>query len=307
MREQFEVWNPTKATRVTLGYADKILAEYKKQGYDLSLRQLYYQMVAADLIPNSVRSYKRLGSIIDQARKAGLIDWDMIVDRNRSVQAVSHWDHPGEILVSAASSFRMDKWRGQQYRIIVAVEKDALSGVLEPVCRREDVFFTANKGYASSSHLYRIGKMVQRWSKYADQEAVIIYLGDHDPSGLDMDRDIEDRVWTFSYGTLQHISRAALTWEQIEQYNPPPNPAKETDSRSDGYIAEHGRQSWELDALKPEVLDALVTEKILEYRDNDLWEAALKLEKEYRQELTELAKKYDNRHEEDYDVDPDAE
>src|SRR6185369_10539864 len=112
---------------------------YRRQGYRLSLRQLYYQLVARALIENSEKSYKNIGNLVSDARQAGLIDWDMIEDRGRETVSVSHWDSPADIVRSAAYSFRIDKWADQPWHVEVMVEKDALSGVLGPVCRRLDI------------------------------------------------------------------------------------------------------------------------------------------------------------------------
>lgn len=151
-------------SREIINHADNVVAQYASQGLDLSLRQLYYRFIATNKIdgnpwfPNSESSYKKLGNIISDARLAGDIDWSAIKDRGRHVDANPHWGNPGEILMSAAQSYRIDTWEGQPNYIIVMVEKDALGGVIGPVCRDLDIEFTANKGYSSSSHMYSIGR-----------------------------------------------------------------------------------------------------------------------------------------------------
>src|SRR5215831_9632022 len=173
--------------------ANEILAEYEDAGYDLSVRQLYYQFVARDIIPNTVRSYGNLASLISDARKAGLIDWNMILDRGRVVIENSHWTSPKSILESAVFSFAIDKWATQPNFVHVLVEKQALEGVLQPVCSELDVPFLANKGYCSDSTMYRIGKRIERACDRG-KKTVVIYLGDHDPSGIDMTRDVLERL-----------------------------------------------------------------------------------------------------------------
>ena len=122
------------ATLAVIEAADAILHEYDAQGYTLTLRQLYYQFVARDLLPNTQRSYKRLGSIINDARLAGYIDWDHMEDRTRNLQRLPDWSDPAEIVESAAKQFRLDKWADQEFRPEVWIEKDALLGVIEGVC-----------------------------------------------------------------------------------------------------------------------------------------------------------------------------
>ncbi len=291
MKKQFINKNFTKASRDRLHLVENVLTKFKKQGYNLSLRQLYYQLVAADLIENSVRSYKRLGNLVNDARLAGLIDWNMIVDRGRSTSSNSHWDDPGDIIKSAVESFAIDKWDEQPNYIEVMVEKDALSGVLWPVCSEYDIRFTANKGYPSASLMYRFSNRLAN-KVMEDKTVYILHLGDHDPSGIDMTRDIIDRVQMFTGENIK-VERLALNMDQVQQYNPPENPAKLSDSRANVYVAEFGTASWELDALEPQVMGNLIRDFIMEHRDHDLWNAAVEAEDEYRQELQDFADKYE--------------
>lgn len=267
-----------------------VLDNYEAQGYKLSLRQLYYQLVSKAWIENSVKSYKNIGNLVSDARLAGLIDWEMIEDRGRNTVQNSHWRNPGGILRSAAYSFRVDKWEDQPYHIEVMVEKDALSGVLEPVCRDLDIGITANKGYSSSSTMYEIGKRLQEKDDNG-KIICIIYLGDHDPSGIDMTRDVKDRLGLFASTPIE-VVRIALNWDQVELWQPPENPAKETDSRFEKYQNEFGDSSWELDAVEPATLAELVTDTVLERRDDELWEAAIEKENGYKNELNEMARRY---------------
>lgn len=268
-----------------------ILDKYKAQGYDLSLRQLFYQLVSRDIVPNTQKQYKTLGTLVNDARLAGLIDWDMIVDRGRKTEIPPHWKSPADIIEAAARSFAIDKWENQSNHIEVMVEKQALEGVLLPVCQRLDVNFTANKGYSSQSLMYLIGQRLKRQHGRNDKHIHILYLGDHDPSGLDMDRDVEERLGLFS-GYPVTFQRLALKWEQIEELQPPENPAKLTDSRADKYIAKYGDSSWELDAVEPRALDQMVTEAVEALRDEDDWDEAVAAEAKMRKDLYTFASDY---------------
>ncbi|MBC8507816.1 MAG: hypothetical protein H8D34_23355 [Chloroflexi bacterium] len=275
--------------RITL--VNEILAEYEAEGYDLSLRQLYYQLVARDHIENSQKSYKRLGALLTKARKAGLIDWNMISDRNRATVKNAHWDSPAEIVEAAARQFAIDKWAEQPCHIEVMVEKDALSGVLEPVCRKLDVRFTANKGYPSASLLYEMGKRLSFFGSVVMKDIYIFQLGDHDPSGVDMTRDLREQLSMFAREDVEVI-RLALNMEQIETFNPPENPAKQTDSRYKKYKERFGTASWELDAIEPRNLAALVTDAVTTLRDETAWEKAIELETSMRDDLNHFVRTY---------------
>lgn len=291
MKEAFIEKNFTQKSLERLALANKILDEYKAQGFSLTLRQLYYQLVARGFIENSQRSYKRLGNLINDARLAGHVDWHMITDRGRSSDLNSHWDNPGQIVKSAARSFAIDKWEDQPNHLEVMVEKDALSGVLWPVCSELDIHFTANKGYPSASLLYNMAKRIRAQARLYDKRVYILHLGDHDPSGIDMTRDLADRLGLLAEMTVE-IDRLALNMDQVEKYNPPENPAKITDSRYHAYVYQYGESSWELDALEPRVLADLVAEFVKAHRDEDLWKAALAREDSMRDELWAFVKKY---------------
>lgn len=282
-----------------------ILDEYSKQGYRLSLRQLYYQLVARDIIPNTLKSYNNTGQLVSEARLAGLIDWEMIEDRGREVHYPSHWRNPADILDAAAQSFRIDHWKGQPVYVEVMVEKDALSGILIPVCHKYDVRFSANKGYSSSSAMYEASKRILYQVKRCDCESVhIIYLGDHDPSGIDMTRDIQDRFELFTGiddGSLT-VDRLALNYDQVEQWNPPENPAKTTDSRYAAYQSQYGKSSWELDAVEPKTLSELVSDHIIKLIDWDIWDEVDKKQGEMVGQLEQYAQDYRDDHPEEEDV-----
>lgn len=281
--------NFRKPTLDQIATANAIIDEYAAQGFDLTLRQLYYQMVARGYIENSERSYKNFGNVIDDGRLAGLIDWDHIVDRTRNLRGNSHFRDPAHIMTAAVSSFQIDKWGRQPYRVEVWVEKDALIGVVEVACRRLDVPFFACRGYTSQSEMWGAAQRLKNWRRQG-QTPVILYLGDHDPSGIDMTRDVADRMTLFAGGLK--VDRLALNWNQVEQYNPPPNPAKLTDSRAEGYIAKFGLSSWELDALDPTTLAGLIETAVETFRDDDLWSEAVEEEEEGLRLLQDAADRW---------------
>lgn len=275
--------------------AADIVADYEKQGFDLTLRQLYYQFVARDILANNERNYKRLASIISDARLAGYIDWKSIVDRTRHVRSNSHWDTPNSIIQSCASQFALDKWVDQAYYVEVWIEKDALVGVISGVCEELDVPYFSCRGYASASSMWRAAERIYSKCK-ADKEAVILHLGDHDPSGIDMTRDIQDRLNLFLewYGYDVQVKRIALTIDQIHEYDPPPNPTKLSDSRAADYVTKYGNESWELDALDPSTLSDLVQDKVLDLCDYYLFDERINEQVEARRQIQHIAEHWES-------------
>jgi hypothetical protein len=271
--------------------ARQICEEYAAQGLTLSLRQLYYQFVSRDWIPNKQSEYKRLGDIISDARMAGMLDWLWLEDRGRSVTELSHWESADSILRAAASGYQNDKWKSQPKYVMVMVEKDALTGVFEGICQELDIPLFACKGYPSSSALWQIAYRRIAPARRRGQEPVILHFGDHDPSGIQMTEDLQGRLSTLSQGFVT-VNRIALTMDQIQQYSPPPNPAKETDSRFESYRAEYGDESWELDALRPEILVDLVRQNVLALRDDEAWKTSLDSERDDIAALNTIADKW---------------
>lgn len=256
-----------------------ILSQY--EGQRVSVRQVYYRLVAAGKIANSDKEYGKVQGLITDARYAGLIDWNAIEDRNRDPLRVAYWSSGSAALIEAAARFHKDRWITQPFYVEIHCEKAALAGILEPIANDYGITLMVNRGYNSASAMM---ESAQRISYYASGNAkkgiepkrpIILYLGDHDPSGLDMVRDIRDRLIEFACPPWLFVRHIALTWEQIQEYNPPPNPAKVTDSRAAAYISQYGDSSWEVDALPPPTLDLLVRAAINAYVDKAAMEKAV--------------------------------
>jgi hypothetical protein len=270
MRETFIPKNFHGKSLEIVKKANAVIEAYAKQGFTLTLRQLYYQFVARGWLLNKQTNYDRLGYIISDARLAGLIDWEAIEDRTRFLRGHTTYDGPGDAIKKLERRYKIDMWQGQETRLEVWIEKDALVGVISRVCAEWDIDYFACRGYASQSELYNAGKRIQQ-RRIDGQNTIVVHLGDHDPSGLDMTRDNCDRLSLFA-GHYVEVKRVALNMDQVKKYDPPPNPAKTTDCRYAAYAAEYGEESWELDALEPRVIAELIETEAREVIDFDIWE-----------------------------------
>lgn len=277
------------ATLRTIEHAEEIINDYARQGLSLTLRQLYYQFVSRDLIPNNMREYKKLGDVISNARSAGLIDWNAIVDRTRGTRGTQFWSNPAQIISAATNGYVTNRWADQDYHVEVWVEKEALVDVIGRAANRWDLTYFACKGYASESSMWLASQRMIRKERQG-KGTIILHLGDHDPSGIDMTRDIQDRLNGFGAGTL--VERLALTMDQVDTYQPPPNPAKMTDSRAEGYVAAYGDESWELDALEPSLLNSVILDAVDPYLDRDRWDAATEVLEEERESLRKIERNW---------------
>jgi len=294
MKEQFITKDFKEPALALIDASEQIINEYTQAGYTLTLRQLYYQLVARALIENKKTEYDRLGSVISDARLAGLIDWAAIEDRTRNLQRMQLWDNPAHIIRAARNSYRENYWRMQPCHVEVWVEKEALAGVIEKACEPYHVGHLACRGYMSQSEAYVAGKRFEEIVE-SGRQVHVLHLGDHDPSGIDMTRDNRDRLAQLSNhcGDI-HVTRLALNMEQVEELGPPPNPAKLTDSRCRGYISKYGHSSWELDALDPEYITDLISDNIEALIDIDLWDDAKAMEQESIDKLNKLLEQADD-------------
>lgn len=258
--------------------AMQIINRYQAEGYSLTLRQLFYQFVAKDLIRNHQREYDRMGNIISDARLAGLIPWDAIEDRTRYMRELQTWETPSDGMKFLREQFKNDLWKRQPWRPIVRIEKDAMLGVIAPICEELRIGYVSSRGYSSMSELWRAGRNMAHYIQQG-QRPIVFLLGDHDPSGIDMGRDTKERLSMFA-GIEVQVVRLALNMNQIEELKPPPNPAKMSDSRAEDYVAKYGEMSWEMDALEPSYIANLIQKNVLMLRDEKLWSEALAEEAE---------------------------
>jgi hypothetical protein len=316
MKEVFEDRRLTGAINVACKYDDgttrmwitrkeevvahivSIVNEYKRLGYKLTLRQLHYQLVTKNWIVNHDTAYKKLGTILDDCRYGGIIDWDSIEDRGRVPYLPFSVDSVEEALQVIADAYKRDRQEGQNNVVELWTEKDALSGILKRSTEKYHVRLVVNKGYTSSSAIYGAYERVRGFITDG-KRVTILYFGDHDPSGLDMVRDIKDRlvfmlskgIYKFDEDDIEEhliIKPIGLTKKQVDTYNLPPNPTKLTDTRSAGYIEKFGRTCWEVDALDPQTLTAIVETNIEGTIDMDAYEEMLDKEKADRKKIKKL-------------------
>lgn len=264
--------------------ANTIIEEFQAKGFKMTVRQVYYQFVARGLIANELRSYKLVANALEKGRMGGLIDWYAIEDRTRFLRGNTHWGSPSEILSSAAAGYRLDSRADQPYLIEVWIEKDALVGVIEPICEELDIDYFACKGYVSLSEMWRAAGRYN----YDGRPCKLLYLGDHDPSGLDMTRCVGDILHTFGCENIE-VFRIALNMDQVEEHQPPPNFAKLSDTRSADYIATYGEESWELDALPPDVITEVIEENVDLLTDDRKRRKLLALQEAHREKLEDIA------------------
>lgn len=334
MKYKFRDIKLSKASIKQLHVINDIIDEFRADGYTLTLRQLYYQLVSRDIIANEQSQYQKISKLLKEGRMSGMVDWDAIEDRLRIPNIPYSNTSPNQAIEDAIYQYRLNRQEGQNTYVEVWVEKDALSGVLKRITHKYHVRLLVNRGYGSVTAIH---DAYSRFKRYIleGKRTKILYLGDHDPSGMDMIRDIQDRVDEMLVSGLDFeedfdnlsqdeqfgyiapydeqgldlpscyemavedytkerlktsfiVEPIALTMEQIKSFNPPPNPAKITDPRAKDYIKKYGNVSWEVDALNPQTLNELLSGKIEENIDMELYNSILLKEEVDKRKLKKI-------------------
>jgi hypothetical protein len=252
--------------------AARIASSYSTE---VTLRQLFYRLVAAELLPNTQVAYKALSARTAQARRQGR--FPRLMDRGRKIHRFTSFASETQARGWLRRIYRRDRTEGQPIAVYLAVEKAGIVEQLTDWFGELGMPVLALGGYSSQSYVQDVVDDVARQRR----PAVLLYAGDHDPSGEDIDRDFLARSSCFT-----RVVRVALTAEQVDAYDLPPQPGKQTDSRAAGFVARHGRLvQVELDALDPAELRRLYQAAIDRYWDPAAYQAALAREAEERDRL----------------------
>lgn len=257
-------------------------AEQIVRSYDtgVTLRQLYYRLVALQRIPNNVNTYKHLSRKTAQARREGW--FPSLIDRTRFVERFDSWDHGKDSVEQMIAAFRLDRTTDQPYQIYLGVEKHGLTEQLMHWFGHMGLPILALGGYSSQTFVDTVIKVVERDGR----DSVLLYAGDFDPSGMDIDRDFKERTECFD-----QVVRIGLNRKLVDKFELPPAPGKATDSRSAQFMLEHGELvQVELDALPPEELRKLYQRHIDKFWEPKTYERVLAAEKVQREHLVRLGK-----------------
>lgn len=305
----------SKVHSTIIDQAVEIIEEYQQHGISsLTLRQVYYQFVGRNLFPDSRRwvfndrsrkwvknsdngtkntqqNYKWLGGILTNAKLAGALSWNAISDLTRELQTMPTWDEPSIILDACADQFKLNLWEGQPNRVFVWVEKDAGLSVVAQACRSRRVPYMSTRGFASMQIIHEEALRHKRLLTLGIQPIVIL-ITDHDPSGMIMLADIENRFDIFGVQTI--FKRICLTMDQVQEHSLPSDPAKLTDSRGKKYIEQYGNHAYELDALSAEVLLTMIEAEINSCIVDEIeWQRMCSVESEHKKTLRIISNNYD--------------
>lgn len=243
--------------------------------YDkLTLRQIHYQLVSKLYYENTVNNYKRLSRYLVKARLSNKISFDKIIDKTRTSTGFDfghsglavhtfnykkrEYEEAENTFRSSYSDWRSPRWFKQPKYVEVWLEKEALSTLFNRVTSLKRVTLCPSKGYSSLTFLKEGAERLEQFEDH--KELVILFFGDFDPTGLDIQRNIKERMEEFGLDIT--FKKIALTKDQILEMNLPPMPTKKTDVRSKKFIQKHGDLAVELDAIPPDRLRLIIAEAI---------------------------------------------
>lgn len=278
-----KTWSPKNPTLKVLLPAIEIL----EQEHPVTVRHLYYCLIGQSILTKEEEGYDKLVKVVKRARLSGLVPWNWIIDTSRRVLQFSLYDSVKEFLTKRIPYYYKDTWENQRRYILVWVEKEALARSLWQSVNYYNIPVFPAKGYDSWAHFL---KAVKKMREMEDKELVVLYLGDHDPSGMNMPSDLQNRCKLMNLNV--RFERIAITEEQIDQYNIPklplrknPKTGKYKDPRAEKYVEKYGAWFVELDALKPSVLKQIVEEKVEELLDLEAFEDDQNTEEEEKEFL----------------------
>jgi len=279
--------------------AKKIIDSYSQK---MTLRQIYYRLVAKGIIDNTISQYKRLSSILVYAREIGYIDPFAIEDRHRDRAKVPDdtYRDKDDFFKSELNAFldshkyyRLPKWLWQPVKVIVSLEKDALSGIFSSITSQLGCGLIVGKGYNSYTQIHDLAKQLEEYDD-TTKKIVMLYFADFDPTGKDIVRSLKERLEKKCPWMIFEHHLIALTEQQIKDYNLPPAPTKKTDSRAAQFIERYGDVAVELDAIEPIQLKDLIKNNVLKFFDESIHSKVqneIEMNRAYIKELTNVIKK----------------
>ena len=279
-----------------------IIKSFIIRGIVPTVRTVYYALVSKELIPNTRSAYQGLSKRLVKARKDGLVKWEWIADETRATRGRDYplWE-PEEYaeayvnhLFKNLGDFNLPRWLNQPYYAEVWIEKFALAATFMNWVGDLNVVLVPSRGYSSWTFLKDAA--ARFLTNADDKKAVILYFGDFDPSGKDIERFIAEALEWF--GVEVEIKAIAVSEEQIERYNLPSTPEdvkERAKLRRDPRFKdwEHGMFRVELDALMafvPDEFERIVKESVSEYFDEEIYLLVLERQDEEQVEVWETAK-----------------
>jgi hypothetical protein len=256
----------------------------------MSTRQIFYQCVSLGAVANSETGYGRVQRLVVEMRRSGEIPYHRVVDRTRAKHHRSGWEGAAHIISASATQFRRNVWSSQDTIVMIGLEKQALEGVFAEVVDEYGASLWTLHGYGSESFLFEWATEI---NEYVDEgkRVAIYYFGDHDPRGLDIERDAKAKL--NSHGAEFDWVRIGLLFDDFDDFDLVNVPVKTKDKISPAYVERFGDRAAELDALPPDELQRRIRFCIVDNIDDDELERIRRAERMERETLQLVAGNWD--------------
>src|SRR5882724_76393 len=269
-----------ESTKRLIGQAAGILAAESP----MTMRQLFYRLVSVAAIANTRKDYQRVSPIMTKARNDGRVGFDSIVDRSRPEYMPNVFEDAAQYADVVKNAYRKDYWRLQPERVELWCEKDSVIGSIEELTNKLGVIVRVSRGFLSTTKAHDLAEVI----KSSEKPMTLFYLGDHDPSGRQIEADMAERIR--GYGSKFTITRLAIHAADIAKFKLPPLRVKESDSRAAGFLRRYANKSVELDALPPTELRRRIEGAVREKLDAELWDRAVMVEQAELMSIREIVK-----------------
>jgi hypothetical protein len=259
-----------RSTTRLIEQAAKVLADESP----MTIRQLFYRLVSITAIENNRGDYQRVSTALTKGRNDGRIDFDWIVDRSRPEYTPNVFEDAAEYARVVSKGYRKDYWQLQPHRVEMWCEKDSVIGSIEDLTNKLGVTVRVTRGFVSTTKAHDLARAIGGSNK----PMTVFYLGDHDPSGRQIESDLSERIR--GYGAKFTIERLAIHAADIAKFKLPPLRVKESDSRAAGFLRRYSNKCVELDALPPNELRRRIEEAVTAMLNRNLWDRAVMVEQE---------------------------
>lgn len=279
----FQDWRPRKATQDRIDQITELVERYRDEGLlPITIRQLFYRLIAEYLLPKTEQSYQQLCEIVNRARRARVISMSAIRDDGFRMDRGSHYEGQSDFFDAvsrSAESYRIDRQDGQPNRLMLWCEAGGMVPQLRKICDPYSIPVASSGGFDSTTAKHDIAQQLS-----TAISTTVLHIGDHDPSGVHIFNSLREDITAFANyydGDIQ-FTRLAVLPEHIAKYDLPTAPPKKSDRRSF-----EGDKTVQAEALDPAVMSQLVRESIESRLDIDAYHLALGQEEIERKEIVE--------------------
>jgi len=302
----------------------EVVPAFNREGVRPTVRTIFYSLVSRNVIPNTKSAYKRLSRVLVEARKDGIFAWDFVEDRTRYVLSNFRDGYYTEKSLETTESFCKSKldeiniekllaeyfdwlklhgkagyWSEQPIVPEVWIEKDALAKTIENWTLDLSINIRVNRGYSSWTFIYENIRELKNVLE-THEKVVILYCGDLDPSGVDIQRFLREALEYFGMDESKvELIRVAVTLEQVEQFNLPPRPedvetlAKlQRDPRSKKYTYDYIVELDALVAYVPQEFRRIIREAVERYHDKSIYNEVKRKHEEIKEKANKIVEDY---------------